>query len=63
MSGAAGAMLLRVAKRAVVGNKLKQELLSDTRKMVELSVLEKICKKLTVIQRSVLQVMVALPSL
>ena len=59
MSGVAGAMLLRVAKRAVVGNKLKQELLSDTRKMVELSVLEKICKKSIVILRTALLVIVS----
>ena len=63
VSGVAGATLLRVAKLAEVGNSSKQELLSRPRKMAELSVLEKIFKKLTVIQRNVLQVIVTLPSL
>ena len=58
MSGVAGATLLRVAKPAEVGNKPKQELLSDMRKMEELFVLEKICKNSTVILRTALKVIV-----
>ena len=61
VSGVAGATLVRVAKPAEVGNKPKQELLSDMRKMEELFVLEKICKKSTVILRNVLQVIISVP--
>ena len=62
-SGVTGAMLQHAAKLAEVGNSSKQELLPRPRKMAELSVLEKICKKLTVIEMSVPQVIVTLPLL
>ena len=56
MSGVAGAMLRLAAKLVEEGNNLEQELLLRTRRMAELTVLAKICKKLTVILKSVLEV-------
>ena len=54
VNGVAGAMLRLAAKLVVEEHNFKQELLSLMRKMVELFVKEKICKKLAAILRSVL---------
>ena len=59
MSGVAGAMLRLAAKVVEEENNFKQELSSRMRKMAELSVMEKICKKSIVMLKSVLQVMIS----
>ena len=57
VSGVAGAMLRLAAKVVEEENNFKQELSSRMRKMAELSVMEKICKKSIVMLKSVLKVM------
>ena len=52
MSGVAGAMLRLAAKLVEEENNLEPELLSRMRRMAELTVLEKICKKSTVVLKS-----------
>ena len=59
VSGVAGAMLQLAAKVVEEENNFKQELSSRMRKMAELSVMEKICKKSIVMLKSVLKVMVS----
>ena len=56
MSGVAGAMLRLAAKLVEEENNLELELLSRMRRMAELTVLEKICKKLTVVLKNALEV-------
>ena len=58
MSGVAGAMLRLAVKLVEEENNLEQELLSRTRRMVELTVLAKILKKWTVILKSALEVII-----
>ena len=58
VSGVAGAMLRLAAKVVEEENNFKQELSSSMRKMAELSVMEKICKKSIVMLSNVLQVLI-----
>ena len=61
MSGVAGAILQLAAKLAEEVSNFKRELLSRMKKTAELFVLEKVCKKSTVIVRSVLPVIFSVP--